>query len=191
MKKLYLASASPRRKQLIKKLSGWKASVISHTHDERGGGQLPPARLAVHHAVSKAEKAASKVRSGIVVAADTIVVCGGKIMGKPKDKKDAARMLRKISGRVVRVITGVAVIDIGRGRSRPARTDYAITLVKIKKLSKNEIDSYVKTKEPLDKAGAFAIQGKGAFLIEWIKGDYDNVVGLPVKTLGKMLRRHV
>ncbi len=187
MKKLYLASASPRRKRLIKKIKGWKLFVLRNDHDENENKRLPPGRLAVHHAREKAQKAAPKVKSGTIVAADTIVVCAGKILGKPKDKKDAARMLRVISNKVVRVITGIAVINVDTGTRPRARTDYAVTLVKIKKLSKNEIDSYVKTREPLDKAGAFAIQGKGAFLVEWINGDYDNVVGLPIKKLKSIL----
>ncbi|MFA5098461.1 MAG: Maf family protein [Candidatus Margulisiibacteriota bacterium] len=187
MKKLYLASASPRRKRLIKKIKGWKLFVLRNDHDENENKRLPPGRLAVHHAREKAQKAAPKVKSGTIVAADTIVVCAGKILGKPKNKKDAARMLRVISNKVVRVITGIAVMRIDRGMHLPCRTGQETTLVKIKKLSKDEIDAYVKTREPLDKAGAFAIQGRGAFLVERIKGDYDNVVGLPIKKLKSIL----
>jgi len=187
VKKLYLASASPRRKHLIKKIKGWKLFVVKNDHEEKSGKRLPPGKLAVHHAREKAQKAAPKVKSGTIVGADTIVVCAGKILGKPKDKKDAARMLRMISNKVVRVITGIAVINVDRGTRPRARTDYAVTHVKIKKLSKNEIDSYVKTREPLDKAGAFAIQSRGAFLVERIKGDYDNVVGLPTEKLKCMI----
>ena len=173
----------------MRKLLGNKFSVIKHAHAEEPLKHLSPKQLVLHHAISKARSVRGKIKKGVIIAADTIVVCNGKILGKPKDKKDAARMLRMISGRIVRVITGVAVMRVDRGTRPRARTDYAITFVKIKKLSKNEIDSYVKTGEPLDKAGAFAIQGKGGKLIEWIEGDYDNVVGLPTEKLKIMLRK--
>ena len=172
---------------LMKQIIGNKFSVVRHAHTEEPLKQLSPKQLALHHALSKARSVCDKIKNGNVIGADTIVVCGRQVLGKPKDKKDAARMLRKISGRVVQVITGVAVVSVETRLIVSVRKDAVITLVKIKKLSKNEIDSYVKTKEPLDKAGAFAIQGKGAFLVEWIEGDYNNVVGLPIEKLSCMI----
>jgi septum formation protein len=207
---IYLASDSPRRKKLLKQLLGDNFRIIKNSHVEDHSHKLSPENLAKKHAEDKAVAAMNKIDSGIIIAADTIVVCGGKILGKPKDKKDAARMLRRISGKIVKVVTGIAIINpkspstsLGASQALNPKQipnskfktgtgkiniDSEETLVKIKTLTDDEIDWYVKTKEPLDKAGAFAIQGKGSFLVEWFKGDYNNVVGLPLYKLEKMLK---
>ena len=130
----------------------------------------------------KAKAGAVAYPDDVIIAADTIVVIDGEILGKPSGREDAARMLRKLSGREHEVITGVSVAHEGR-----VSTEDVHTLVKFRELSEAEILAYLETGEPFDKAGAYAVQGKGALLIEGINGDYYNVVGLPLCTLGKIL----
>jgi len=201
--KIYLASDSPRRKELLTQIIGSKFSVIKHVHTEDDVKELAPESLAVHHARSKAVSAAKKIKNGIIIAADTIVVLNEKtVLGKPKNSKEAVKMLKKISGEFVQVITGVAVIknpksqalntkQISNSKSQAPNGKIATfaetSVVKITKLSEKEIKAYVRTKEPLDKAGAFGIQGKGAVIVEWMMGDYFNVVGLPLFKLAQLL----
>ena len=123
-----------------------------------------------------------KFPADVIISADTVVVIDGEILGKPSDRRDAVRMLRKLSGREHEVITGLAV----HGRTVHAKAVH--TLVKFRKLTDNEISAYVMTGECDDKAGAYAVQGKGSLLIEGISGDYYNVVGLPLCTLCEILR---
>ena len=189
MIKIFLASDSPRRKILMKQMMGSNFSLLKNIHDEDDGVKLPPKKLAIHHALSKVLKASQLVTSGIVIAADTIVVCGGQVLGKPVTNPNAVRMLMQISGKIVSVITGLSAVLVKGGKIINKMNESETTKVKIKKLSGKEILLYVKTREPLDKAGAFAIQGKGAFMVEWIKGDYNNVVGLPTKRLKIMLKK--
>jgi len=183
-KQVFLASDSPRRKKLLAYILGNKFKVIRHLHNEdidvKG-----PIKYVKANAYGKALEGSSRIRSGIVIGADTIVVCRGAILGKPGTKKKALNMLRYISGKPVLVISGVAVFDTKKKR---LFYGHEKTVVKIKKLSDSEIRKYVGTGEPLDKAGAFAIQGKGSFLVEWIEGDYFNVVGLPISKLSSLLR---
>ncbi|MCX5749441.1 MAG: Maf family protein [Candidatus Saganbacteria bacterium] len=184
MKRYYLASDSPRRKELLKKALKSRFSVCGHVHAEKDRKGLTPEGLALFHAASKAISASKKIKTGIVIGADTIVICGREILGKPDTKENARKMLRSISGKILDVITGLAVIE--KPSNKMTKT-FELTKVKIKKLSKREIEDYVRTKEPLDKAGAFGIQGKGGAIVEWIEGDYYNVVGLPVNLLKRML----
>ena len=133
------------------------------------------------HAIDVARKKAWDVYSrekGTVIGADTIVVLGNEVLGKPKNEEEAKTMLKKLSGKIHVVITGYCIIHEGDEISNAV-----ITEVKFRKLSEEEINAYVKTGEPLDKAGAYGIQGKGGLLIEWIKGDYYNVVGLPMHVI--------
>lgn len=182
---IFLASGSPRRKKLLRSLIGNRFKVVKHEHLEEKVEELSPSALAKHHAEAKALSAGKKIRSGIVIGADTIVVCKRRILGKPRTAKKAEEMLRLINGNTVVVMTAVCVLHIEK---RKRETFVEKTKVKIKKLGEKEILNYIKTKEPLDKAGAFAIQGKGKFLIEEIKGGYNNVVGLPVERLRKALK---
>jgi septum formation protein len=140
---------------------------------------------AVRVALDKARVAAGRADNGIVIAADTIVVFGDTILGKPADARDAERMLGMLSGGVHRVISGLAVVDAKTGRMR---TGVAVTTVWFRDLAPDEILSYVSTGEPLDKAGGYGIQEKGSLLVEKIEGCYFNVVGLPLSLLGKILR---
>jgi septum formation protein len=135
---------------------------------------------------AKAEDVAARVERGLILGADTIVVCEGFRFGKPRDGAEAQDMLLRLAGRTHQVITGVAVVEAGTGR---AEVDAATTAVRLRAFDTAEAAAYVATGEPLDKAGAYAIQGRGALLVEGIEGDYSNVVGLPLPTLVMLLRR--
>lgn len=184
-RKVFLASDSPRRKELLTYILRNKFKIIRHLHNEDIKIK-DPVKHAKANAAGKALAGAYRVKNGIVIGADTIVVCKGKILGKPGTKKKASDMLRFISGRSVDVVTGISVIDSGTSR---ARTSAVKTKLKIRKLSADEIKWYAGTGEPLDKAGAFGIQGKGRFIVDKVKGDYYNVVGLPLKGLSSLLNK--
>ncbi len=180
---IILASSSPRRRELLRQI-GLTFSTDPADIDE---GRLPgesPEESAVRIARDKARVTASRKAEGIVIGADTIVVLDDAVLGKPKDARDAERMLSMLSGRVHQVITGVAVIEAQSGRNAVRAS---ITRVWFRKLSPQEIASYVAGGEPLDKAGAYGIQGKGALLVSKIEGCYSNVVGLPLALLAEML----
>ncbi len=145
-----------------------------------------PAVFARQIALDKAEQVAGKLSRGIVLGADTVVWHRGEILGQPKDPTDARRMLRRLSGDQHRVITGIALVDAASGRRL---ADVVETRVWVKELGGEPIDAYVLTGEPLDKAGAYGIQGKAALFIEKIEGCYFNVVGLPLGRLCLLLSR--
>jgi septum formation protein len=133
----------------------------------------------------KAEDVARRLNRGIVLGADTIVVVDGEILGKPRNPQEARRMLRLLAGRTHMVLTGLTLIDLSRQRSL---SDSVVTVVRMRPLSRREIDWYVSTGEPMDKAGSYGIQGKGSILIERIEGCFYNVVGLPLAKLAQMLQ---
>lgn len=180
---LILASASPRRRELIGFL-GVPFEVIPSAYDEVLPESHPdvPA-LARHLAAEKARDVARRFPERLVVGADTIVVLGDRVYGKPADVPDAERMLAELAGRTHRVVTAVALVRGDRERSEAVTTE-----VTFRPLSNAEIRAYVATGEPLDKAGAYGIQGYGTILIEGIRGDYTNVVGFPVPTVAALLR---
>ncbi len=178
-----LASNSPRRRDMLKQI-GLDFGVDPADVDERVLPNEDPEAYALRVALDKAQAAARKTGAGIVIAADTIVVLGDRILGKPVDASDAEQMLTLLSGREHRVITGLVVLDASSGQSS-ART--SVTNVWFRSLSAKEIRSYVASGEPLDKAGAYGIQEKGALLIQKIEGCYFNVVGLPLSLLGEIL----
>ncbi|HMM22804.1 MAG TPA: Maf family protein [Selenomonadales bacterium] len=184
---IILASASPRREELLRQID-CKFTIITSDIVEDNDQDIPPEKLAVLQAKAKAlDVAARKGASGaLVIGADTIVVGNNRVYGKPRDEADAERMLQELQGRDHQVISGVAVVYKGE-----VWTDYATTRVALRPLSPGEIKRYVATGEPLDKAGAYAIQGVGALLVEEIAGSYTNVVGLPLTTLNKLLHRSV
>ena len=181
---IILASNSPRRKGLLTQI-GLSFTVAPADVDESVLPGESPEAYAVRVALDKARIAAERAGEGIVIAADTIVVVGDIILGKPSGPADARRMLSMLSGRGHEVITGLAVVDAATGRFT-VRT--SATQVWFRELSDREIASYVATDEPLDKAGAYGIQERGALLVERIEGCYSNVVGLPLSLLGEMLR---
>lgn len=179
-----LASASPRRQELLQQV-GCEFRVVTSDIIEEHNRQCPPAELAVSLASAKALDVAARVDDGeVIIGADTIVVLQGQVYGKPVDEDDARRMLTGLAGREHHVITGVAVV---KGDS--IWTDFAVTAVTITALSAGEIERYIATGEPMDKAGAYAIQGIGALFIESIGGCYSNVVGLPLFTLSGLLKK--
>ena len=183
-KKIILASASPRRKEILNNL-GLSFEVICSDAEEKVDGELPPYLIVQELAMLKGADVASKVKDGIVISADTIVYFEGRILGKPTDEINAKKMLEMLSGKVHEVYTGVCVTDAGSGKSI---SDYEVTKVKFLDLSEEEIDRYIATCEPMDKAGSYGIQGKGCLFVEKIDGDYLNVVGLPAVKLAKILR---
>ena len=182
--KLILASSSPRRIELLRRL-GLDFEVVKPLWETRVIDD-DPVEVAELTALEKARAVAGVFTEGLVIGADTIVVIDDEILGKPRDEEEARLFLRKLSGRVHRVITGIAVVDAGRGREE---VDHEVTEVKFKELSEEEIELYIASGEPFDKAGGYGIQGLGSLFVEWIKGDYFNVVGLPIYRLSLLLRR--
>jgi len=135
----------------------------------------------------KAENVAKKVNDSLILGADTVVVLNGEILGKPKDGEDAFKMLKKLSGKEHLVYTGISLVDKDKER---ILSGYQLTKVKFNQLKDKEIKDYIDTGEPLDKAGAYGIQGMGNFLVEKIEGDMDNVIGLPLRKLEELLKKN-
>ena len=182
---IVLASASPRRRELLANI-GLKFTVDPVEIPEVMTTGLKPARLAKALSLHKARAAASCNEGSIIIAADTFGVLDGMILGKPLDERHARKMLKELSGRCHSVITGFTVIDSATGRTVSRVVE---TRVYFRKLGRSQIARYVKTGEPLGKAGAYAIQGLGALLVERIEGDYYNVMGMPLCALAAVLRR--
>ncbi len=184
-----LASQSPRRRELLNAI-GLNFEVIVSDADESSVSPegIAPGMYVQELALIKAAATAKKVltrKNAVIIAADTIVVLDGKILGKPKDENNAFEMLSSLSGRSHEVYTGYCVMRIKDGFTvcSNVKTD-----VIFKELNEDEIKSYIRTKEPMDKAGAYGIQGLGGMLIKGIEGDYANVVGLPVSALYDTLK---
>ena len=179
---LYLASASPRRREILRKIKIPFKRIVS-TYEEKNNSSANPKKLVLRHACQKALHAKAP-KPGLILGADTIVWCKGKVLGKPKSMKEAEKMLCLISGREHRVFTGIALLDTATGKIKSRAVS---TRVRIKKMTLPEIRNYFTKVDPLDKAGAYAIQMKPQ-IVERIKGSYSNVVGLPVEALLKMLK---
>lgn len=180
--RIILASNSPRRREILSQL-GIQFEVIPSKFEENVS-KMNPENLAMYFAEEKAMSVAKNIKEeALIIGADTIVYQNG-VMGKPKDNQDAARMLKNLSGVFHTVITGISLVHTS---SLKKVTDYEKTLVKFKNMSDDEIQAYIKSGEPMDKAGAYAIQGIGSLLVEKIEGCYFNVVGLPVYRLSKIL----
>ena len=195
---LVLASASPRRQELLRN-AGIKFAVQPANIDEAPRSGESPRNCAERLAREKALAVFQDQPQNFVLGADTIVVVDGVFLGKPSDANDAARMLRLLSGRTHSVITGICLVSpVARDRESKtreepgtdgaARTASETTLVTMSRISDDEIRDYVATGEPMDKAGAYAIQGQASRWILRIEGDYGNVVGLPVSRVYAMLR---
>lgn len=176
-----LASQSPRRKELMG-LFHIPFTVRVSDADETMDPKLSPAEAVGLVSRRKAE-AVPRESDDLVIAADTIVVCGGEILGKPKDTEDAYRMLRLLSGRDHQVMTGMTLL-----RGEICRTVTEITDIHFRELSDREIHAYIRTGEPMDKAGSYGIQGGAALFTQHLVGDYYNVMGLPVCRLSQLLR---
>ena len=184
MKIIILASASPRRKELLEKI-GLKFEVEASGYDEEIDAGLDPSELVRQLSIKKAKSVAAEHKNALIIAADTIGVMGEKILGKPHTENEAYKMLQEINGKSHLVITGFSILDTTTNK---IVTGIVNTRVYIKKLTRQEIDAYVKTGESLDKAGAYAIQGMGAVIVEKIEGDYYNVMGLPLHALAEALK---
>jgi septum formation protein len=182
---LILASQSPRRKELLAQ-TGLSFAVIPGRVDEILLPRSDPADAVRHLAEEKARSVSGRHPESWIIGADTIVVIDRMVLGKPKSGDDARSMLRSLSGRTHLVLTGYAVCCRSKGRCFSETVE---TAVLFKKLADDEIDWYVGTREPFDKAGAYAIQGMGAFMVKSIRGSYTNVVGLPVCEVVEALRR--
>jgi len=180
--RVVLASASPRRRDLLNVI-GIPHEVRPANIDETMRAREAPRRHAERLAREKASAIATRDPDLITIAADTVVVISRKVLGKPVDPEDAARMLRLLSGREHTVITAVAV-----SRGRKLRSAIEEVRVKFRRLRDDEIDSYIATGEPMDKAGAYGIQGYGATIVERIEGDYFAVMGLPLVRLVGLMR---
>jgi septum formation protein len=184
---LILASSSPRRQELIHTLQLPVQVHVSHA-DETVSSLLSPAEIVETLSLRKAQAVKDKLsgqnENGIIIGSDTIVVLDEHVLGKPVDAADAQRMLGQLQGRQHRVFSGIACIDMVSGEEKIA---YRVTNVHMKSLTSEQIERYIATGEPMDKAGSYAIQGIGATLIDSIEGCYFNVVGLPLSLLSDML----
>ena len=185
---IILASASPRRAALLNQIR-----LPFRTHPSALGDDDEPQRVGEHAeayacrlALAKAREVAAALKQGLVIGADTVVTCDGQLLGKPRDRDEAQAFLLSLAGRTHQVITGVAVVEAATGR---AEVDAAVTGVTMRPFDAEEAALYVATGEPMDKAGAYGIQERGALLVEGIQGDYFNVVGLPLALLAALLRR--
>jgi septum formation protein len=186
MKKIILASGSPRRKQLLKQIIGDNFVIKTSSYEEDNDLQIPPKDLVLKHSLAKGRDVANSLNEGIVISADTLIFYKDAVFGKPHTEENARRTLKKINGKSIECITGMAVIDV---KGRQEIQDYTVTKLKMKKMTNQEIDDYIKVEQPLDNAGAFAYQQKGAVLVESIDGCYYNVIGLPLHKLHQILNK--
>jgi nucleoside triphosphate pyrophosphatase len=181
--KLVLASQSPRRRELLTLLCG-EFEVLASQVSETSKRKEPPRKMVQRLARAKAQAVQVLRPDSVIVGADTVVICRGLVLGKPKSHRDARQMLMRLSGKTHRVLTGLCVL-----RDHQCCMGVSATQVQFSPLSDSEIERYLKTGEPFDKAGAYAIQGFAARYVERIDGCYFNVVGLPISLLYQMLRR--
>jgi len=179
---LVLASSSPRRAEILRAV-GWPFEAVAANVDEAARDGEEVVEYVERLACEKAEAVAEGRASGLVLGADTVVAAGGRILGKPADAEDARRMLRLLGGGWHDVLTGVALV---RAETGDVLVAHELTRVRFAPMTDEEIDWYVATGEPSDKAGAYAVQGRAALFIEEIEGDYWNVVGLPVRLVYKL-----
>lgn len=182
--KIVLASKSPRRQELLKVIGIDNFEIIPALGEESGNGAKEPSDIAKN--VAKGKAAEVRCRCGdddIIIAADTLVFLDGKVLGKPKSEKEAADMLRSLSGRVHSVYTGISVMRGDREITDSVKTD-----VYFREITDDEIASYIKSGEPMDKAGAYGAQGLGSLFVERIDGDFFNVMGLPLCRLYGILK---
>ena len=184
MPRLVLASASPRRRQLLKK-AGYEFEVISPVDDEVSHAWITIRELTVWNATRKALRIAQTVPDAVVLAADTLVTIDGRVLGKPVDLEDAVRILRRLSGRTHEVWTAVCIRHDAQGKTH---SFHEISRVRFRELTDPAIREYLAKVNPLDKAGAYAAQGHGTEIIERIEGSYSNVVGLPMEETTRALR---
>ena len=185
MKKIILASSSPRRKQLLKQI-GLEFVVDSSDIDEILNPRYKPRKQVEELSRQKAEAIAVKYDDAIIIAADTMIALGDEVLGKPTDEKSARKMLQKLSGKSHSIITGMTIIDTKSKRSTTLSVE---TIIYFQKLTPKEITNYIRLAKPFDKAGSYAIQDRGAIFIKRLEGDYFSSVGLPLFHLAKELKK--
>lgn len=184
--KLILASASDRRKELLSRLTNEFEVIVSNFDEDKVEFKGNYGEYVMELAKGKANAILDGLSTDTtIIGCDTIVTFQEHILGKPRDKEDAFKMLKLLSGNVHQVYSGIAVINC---RERETKTDYVCTDVKFSKLTDEEIRSYIDTEEPMDKAGSYGIQGFGGVFVEEIHGDYYSVVGLPINKLNYILK---
>ncbi|MCR5099251.1 MAG: Maf family protein [Lachnospiraceae bacterium] len=184
---MVLASNSPRRREIL--TQGGLEYIVDAADVDENVGIDDPVGLVEALSLKKSMAVADSHPESIIIGADTVVALGSEIMGKPADEADARAMLKKLSGVTHQVVTGVTLIKPEDQGKREHVTFHSVTDVTFYELSDEEIEAYVSTKEPLDKAGAYGIQGRGALLVESISGEYLNVVGLPLGRLNQELKK--
>jgi len=185
MNRIILASSSPRRKELLSQLIGNNFEIINSKYEENNNLQFSPSKLVKEHAYGKARDVANKLENGIVIGCDTLVFYESHVLGKPKTVEKTKEMLIMLSGKEIKVLSGICMIDT---KKNIVLIESVVTKLNVKILSKEEIENYVKFESPSDKAGGFGIQDRGATFIEKINGDYNNIVGLPLFKLNEMFK---
>ena len=186
MKRIILASASPRRKDILERFNVKFETMVSDVEEKFNSSALP-SEVVKSLALKKCKDVSKRCKGGdIVIAADTIVYYDS-ILGKPKDRKDAFAMISSLSGKTHLVMTGLAIIEVVTGKTI---VDYDVTQVKFRDLNDKKIEKYLNTTEYVDKAGAYGIQGYGEILVESINGSFSNVVGLPISKLDELLEEN-
>lgn len=183
---IILASASPRRKEILENASV-KFEVMASSIEELTLDGESPCQMVMRLAFEKGMDIASRQKNDLIISADTVVVIDNTVLGKPENEIEARKMITSLSGRTHQVITGISLINLDNNKKI---IDYVISNVKFKNLSEEDINDYIRTKESLDKAGAYGIQGYGALLVDEIQGDYFNIVGLPISRLSDLLKKH-
>lgn len=178
---IVLASTSPRRQELLRQL-GLAFRTVPSNFDEQVPEPMEPAALVRHLALMKAREVQSRVPDALIIGADTVVVLEGDILGKPRDREHAIAMLKRLSGREHQVMTGVALL-----KGERTLMAHEVTTVRFRSLDRGQIERYVDSGAPMDKAGAYGIQGRAAAMISSISGDYFAVVGLPLSRTVQML----
>ena len=184
-RKIVLASGSPRRKRLLEQI-GLEIEICESNFNEDSVKLADPIELAKFLALKKAETVAARFEDAIIIGADSVVIFDGVALGKPKDEAQAKRILRELSGKENRGITGYAVIDT---KNNVMVNNHSEAIVKFRNLSDEEINEYVATGEPLDMAGAYGLMDKGAILMESVSGNFYSIVGLPINEVYLELRK--
>jgi len=184
MRKIILASSSSRRKQILEQV-GLNFIVEVSDYEEKSIPGVSPSEFVETLSLEKANVVAKNHNDAIIIGADTIVVLDNQILGKPKTKQDAREMLKKLSGNTHSVFTGFTIIDTVNKRTI---TNHVETKIRFKNLSEEEILAYIETGEPMDKAGAYGVQDRGALFVEHIEGDYSSVMGLPIVKIFEILK---
>ena len=183
---IILASASPRRKEILQNTK-LKFDIEKSDIEEVVLENESPEDMVVRLAYEKAFDVAKRNTDRLVIGADTIVALDNEVLGKPKDQNEAYQMIKRLSNKTHKVITGISLINL---KENKIIKDYVVSFVTFKDLSEDSIKDYINTNESLDKAGAYGIQGYGALLVKNIQGDYFNIVGLPISRLSDLLKNH-